>query len=223
MGKITIQSETTKNPITLIGMEAGLCWGADTINNEKNYKRGKSCLKSGHMRTAEFPQVFMTIEGYSARVIREFYTHIAGGPTRLQESTRYVNYNDFDYIIPHTIEKNKDTEFIYIETMKKIQNAASALEVLGIPREDIANLLPLGMTTKVVARTNARHLIDMSHVRECTRAYWEMRELIRDIKKALSDYSPEWKEIVDTYFMPKCEFYGFCNEEHSCGRKPKRD
>ena len=223
MGKITIQSETTKNPITLIGMEAGLCWGADTTNNEKNYKRGKSCLKSGHMRTAEFPQVFMTIEGYSARVIREFYTHIAGGPTRLQESTRYVNYNDFDYIIPYTIEKNKDTEFIYIETMKKIQNAASALEVLGIPREDIANLLPLGMTTKVVARTNTRHLIDMSHVRECTRAYWEMRELIRDIKKALSDYSPEWKEIVDTYFMPKCEFYGFCNEEHSCGRKPKRD
>lgn len=223
MGKITIQSETTKSPITLIGMEAGLCWGADTTNNEKNYKRGKSCLKSGHMRTAEFPQVFMTIEGYSARVIREFYTHIAGGPTRLQESTRYVNYNDFDYIIPHTIEKNKDTEFIYIETMKKIQNAASALEVLGIPREDIANLLPLGMTTKVVARTNARHLIDMSHVRECARAYWEMRELIRDLKKALSEYSPEWKEIVDTYFMPKCEFYGFCNEEHSCGRKPKRD
>jgi thymidylate synthase (FAD) len=204
-------------------MEAGLCWGADTTNNEKNYKRGKSCLKSGHMRTAEFPQVFMTIEGYSARVIREFYTHIAGGPTRLQESTRYVNYNDFDYIVPHTIEKNKDTEFIYTETMKKIQNAASALEVLGIPREDIANLLPLGMTTKVVARTNARHLIEMSHVRECTRAYWEMRELIRDLKIALSDYSPEWKEIVDTYFMPKCEFYGFCDEEHSCGRKPKRD
>jgi thymidylate synthase (FAD) len=223
MGKITIQSETTKNPITLIGMEAGLCWGADTTNNEKNYKRGQSCLKSGHMRTAEFPQVFMTIEGYSARVIREFYTHIGGSPTRLQESTRYINYNDFDYIVPHTIVKNKDAEFIYEQTMQKIQNAASALEVLGVPREDIANLLPLGMTTKVVARTNARHLIDMSHVRECARAYWEMRELIRDLKKALSEYSPEWKEIVDTYFMPKCEFYGFCNEEHSCGRKPKRD
>lgn len=223
MGKITIQSATTKNPITLIGMEAGLCWGADTTDDNKNYKRGKSCLKSGHMRTAEFPQVFMTIEGYSARVIREFYTHIGGSPTRLQESTRYINYNDFDYIVPHTIVKNKDAELIYEQTMQKIQNAASALEVLGIPREDIANLLPLGMTTKVVARTNARHLIEMSHVRECTRAYWEMRELIRDLKIALSDYSPEWKEIVDTYFMPKCEFYGFCNEEHSCGRKPKRD
>lgn len=223
MGKITIQSETTKNPITLIGKEAGFCWGADITNDEKNYNRGKKCLESGHMRTAEFPQAYIEMEGYSARVMREFYTHIAGGPTRLQESTRYVNYNDFDYIIPKSIENEEEAKFIYQQTIEQIQTAAHALEVLGVPREDVANLLPLGMTTKVVVRTNARHLIDMSHVRECTRAYWEMRELIRDIKKALSDYSPEWKEIVDTYFMPKCEFYGFCNEEHSCGRKPKRD
>lgn len=223
MGKVTIQSETTKNPITLIGMEAGLCWGADTTNNEKNYKRGKNCLKSGHMRTAEFPQVFMTIEGYSARVIRELYTHIGGAPTRLQASTRYIDYCDFEYIVPQSIAKNEEAKIIYEKAMIDIQNAAKALETLGAPREDIANVLPLGMTTKMVMRTNGRHLIDISHVRECTRAYWEMRELVRDIKTALSEYSPEWEEIVDAYFMPKCEFYGFCDEEHSCGRKPKRD
>ena len=27
MGKITIQNYTCKNPITMIGFEAGICWG----------------------------------------------------------------------------------------------------------------------------------------------------------------------------------------------------
>ena len=40
MGTITILPETTKNPITLMGMRAGTCWNANITDNEKNYKRG---------------------------------------------------------------------------------------------------------------------------------------------------------------------------------------
>ena len=40
MGKITILPETTKNPISLIGQRAGVCWNADTSDSAKNYKRG---------------------------------------------------------------------------------------------------------------------------------------------------------------------------------------
>ena len=78
-----------------------------------------------------------------------------------------------------------------------------------MPREDIANILPIGMTTKVVVRTNLRHLIDMSHQRLCNRAYWEFRQLMIDIMKALHEYSGEWATIVDEYFEPKCEVCGF--------------
>ena len=38
MGKVLIQSYTTKNPISMIGEEAGICWGADTSDINKNYK-----------------------------------------------------------------------------------------------------------------------------------------------------------------------------------------
>ena len=34
-GKITIQNYTCKNPITMIGFEAGICWGADTADEKK--------------------------------------------------------------------------------------------------------------------------------------------------------------------------------------------
>lgn len=55
----------------------------------------------------EFPQIYLEISGYSARVIRELYTHISGAPTRLQASTRYIDYTNegFDCIIPKSIEK----------------------------------------------------------------------------------------------------------------------
>jgi thymidylate synthase ThyX len=81
------------------------------------------------------------------------------------------------------------------------------------------------MTTKVVIRTNLRNLIDMAHQRLCTRAYWEFRILMKDIIKALKEYSEEWKILIDKYniFQPKCEVTGFCTEKDSCNHQPKEE
>lgn len=224
MGKIIIQNETTIDPISLIGREAGVCWGADITNEEKNYKRGMDCLASGHGRTWEYPQVYMILDGYSARVIRELYTHIGGAPTRLQASTRYINYQKgFPFVTPPSIKGKEQAEQIYTQAMQQITESMQQLEALGLPREDVAMLLPLGMESKVVLRTNLRNLIDMAHQRLCTRAYWEYRQLMKDLMQALSAYSEEWKYLVDTYFIPKCEVSGFCTEKKSCGRMPAKE
>ena len=222
MGIITIQDETTKNPISLMGCEAGVCWGADTSDQEKNYQRGVKCIQSGHGRIMEYPQIYCIIDGYSARVIRELYTHIAGGPTRLQASTRYIDYEGkgFDYVVPRGLDS--DQEMIYNRAMHDIQDKLKELISMGVPREDVALLLPLGMTTKIVLRTNLRNLVDMSRQRLCSRAYWEFRTLFKDLMEALSEYSPEWKECVDNLFMAKCEERGFCLESNSCGRVSSR-
>ena len=223
MGSITILPETTKNPVTLIGKRAGLCWGADTGDDEKNYKRGMDCISANHGRTLEYVNVEMLIDGYSARVIREYYTHIGGAPTRLQASTRYINYEDFKYIIPQTIQENEEALRLYKEMMIIISNTVQSLECEGIPREDCAMLLPLGMTTKIVDKRNLRNLIDMSRNRMCARAYWEFRELFDDILKALSEYSDEWKYITETQMKPKCEYLGYCPEKHGCGKYGGKD
>lgn len=222
MGNIIILEETTKSPVTLIGKRAGICWGADISNAEKNYKRGLDCIEANHGRTLEYVNVELVIDGYSARVIREWYTHLGGAPTRLQASTRYINYKDFSYIIPHKIEKNPEALAVYTDMMDKISEGAAKLEELGIPREDSAMLLPLGMTTKIVDKRNLRNLIDMSRQRMCTRAYWEYRELFSDICKALREYSEEWAYIIDTQMKPKCDVLGYCPETYCCGRKPKK-
>lgn len=223
MGTVTILDTTTRNPITLIGERAGVCWGADTSDAEKNYKRGLDCIESGHGRTLEFVDVEMILDGYSARVMREWYTHIGGMPTRLQASTRYIDYEDFDYITPPSIlNADPETFMTYENAMNCIKVFMTHLEEAGIPREDVAMLLPLGMCTRVVDKRNLRNLIDMSRQRMCWRAYWEFRELFDEIWNALCNYSEEWKTIVHKTFKPKCYDLGYCPEKNGCGRCPKK-
>lgn len=222
MGKVTVLEETTKNPITLMGKRAGICWGADIKDDKKNYKRGLDCLNSGHGRVMEFVNVEMVLDGYSARVIREWYTHVISA-TRLQSSTRYINYNDFDFVTPKSIKNNKDNQAWknYMDAINQIKDSCSQLELLDIPREDIGMLLPLCMITKIVDKRNLRSLIDMSHQRLCSRAYWEYRDMMKDVMNQLSNYSNEWKYLVDNYFKPKCEVQGYCTENKSCGKMKK--
>lgn len=221
MGKITILPETTIDPISLIGRRAGICQGRDITDKDKNYKRGLECIKSNHGRAFEFVNVESIIEGYSARVIREWYTHIGGSPTRLQSSTRYIKYNDFDYIMPKSV-KTEEQQVLFENTIDTIQQALCNLEDSGVAREDAAMLLPLGMTTKIVDKRNVRNIIDMSRQRMCSRAYWEYRELFYEYLKQLSKYSGEWITFIEMTMMPKCEELGYCTERFSCGRKPQK-
>lgn len=221
---ITIVEEyTTKEPITMIGRMAGVCYNSPTDDPEKNYKRGIHNLNSGHGRTLEFPEVYLIIEDYSARFMRELYTHIGGMPTRLQASTRYIDYanneKSLEYMVPDGL--TSEQENLYDDTINTMFHNAQTLREMGVSKEDVANLLPLGMMSKMVYKVNLRTLIDMSHQRMCTCAYWEYRQLMRDLCKALSDYSEEWAYLVKNYFVPKCELTGYCNEgKRGCGRKP---
>lgn len=68
----------TKNPLLEMGKAASICYDSieleDILNNTKSKKAAviaKHCLSSGHTRVAEFADITLLIDGYSARVIRE--------------------------------------------------------------------------------------------------------------------------------------------------------
>lgn len=221
MGKITILPETTIDPISFMGRRSGICWGADITDSEKNYKRGLDCIKSNHGRVFEFVNIEAIIEDYSARVIREWYTHIGGSPTRLQSSTRYINYDNFEYIIPKTVQTEEQKTW-YNNAIDTISQTLKNLEESGVKREDAAMLLPLGMTTKIVDKRNVRSVISMAEQRMCSRAYWEYRELFNEYIKQLKLYSEEWATLIPLVMKPKCDVLGYCPEKFGCGRKPQK-
>lgn len=224
MGKATLLREYTPEfPISMIGRMAAVCQGGDVDNTDAVCRRGIECLESGHGRTFEFPDVYMILDGYSARTIREWYTHIGGAPTRLQASTRYINYQrGFDYVTPPSIQSNPDAKAVYDSLILHSQTALQELERLGIPREDSAMMLPLGMETRIVDKRNLRNLIDMAGQRMCTRAYHEYRTLFKDYCDELRKYSNEWAYLVDHYFVPKCVKIGYCPEKKTCGMMPRK-
>lgn len=225
--KIKILDTTTEFPLQLVGERAGICWNSDIDSDKKNINRAKTCILSNHNRTLEFVNVEFVIEGASARVIRELYTHIGGSPTRLQESTRYVETNNLEYYTPPKIKSDTAAEELYVKTMEYISSSYNTLIKLGVPKEDVANILPLGMHTKIVMKMNLRTLINLFNVRLCNKSYVEIRELVKLLKKELEIKNDEWMYLSETLFVPKCEVnnyinpkMNYCTESVSCGRHP---
>jgi thymidylate synthase (FAD) len=225
MSQVIILPETTQKPITLIGKMAGVAYHSNTSDDEKNYKRGINCIKSGHHRTLEFPDVYLTLDGYTIKTMREFMRHVGDGLSLIQDSTRYVSYDEdnFKFVTPPAIKNNEKANQLYDAEMKSILQTYEELLVLGIAAEDASLVIPLGLETIVTGKKNARNLAEMSQVRMCTRAYHEYRKLMKDLINALSEYSEEWAELCSMLFKPKCEIYGYCTEEYSCGKYPRKE
>lgn len=221
-GKVTILPATTKVPLTLMGEAAGIAYHSNIEDKIKCRKRGLQCVKDGHGRMLEFVDVYMRIEGFSCRVIREFFRHVGDGLTAVQESTRYVTMDNFDYYVPPTVKKNKTLLIQYMACMNYIQETYDLLIKNGTSKEDAANVLPLGLSTRLAIKKNARNLSDMARVRLCNRAYVEFRDLMQKIVKGLSEYSDEWAELCPYIFKAKCEYVGWCDESHGCGKYPKK-
>ena len=218
MKNIEIKEWTMKDPLSCMGYNAGVCWGAK-LDKDKNIARAIDCIKSGHGRVLELPDVYLVIEGFSAKALRELYTHIGGSPTRLQASTRYIDYEKgFDVVTPPSVENNNDAAEVWYKAISDIKMAMGALKALGIPKEDYTNLLPLAYQSKMIWKVNLRTLVNFMNLRTCSRAYWEIREFSNMLKKALMEYSPEWEIICKELFVPKCDAVGYCTEAKCCGR-----
>lgn len=212
------------SPLSYLGHCAGICYGQ---RNPNRYKAiAESCILSEHDRVEEFPTITMEISEYSAKAIRDIYTHIIG-TTRLGSSTRYIDYSKgFDFSIPPSVLADPNATKVWCEHMNAVDNVMSELKLMGIPVEDFTGLLPLAYHHTIVLKINLRALVHMFHVRSCTLAYHECRELMKEIKKTILDLDDvEWTWIANNLFVPKCKFRLYCteNKNRSCGLMPNRE
>lgn len=219
MIKIT---EYTENPLDIMGKSAGYCYNT---TNEKWFKRiAEQCLREGHLRVAEFPDIHFEFSEYSGKVMREIFRHIH--LTGLQESTRYVDMTNFKYQTPPSITKNVEAKEIWDKGMEDITVVVAKLKELGIPVEDFSNIIPLAYNTKGVMKIGLRELMHIFNVRACSCAYHEARKFCMELKKAIKDTGNEqWIWIADNYLVPKCDIKMYCEEEkrwHLCKRHPKK-
>ena len=220
MLKIRILSYT-KNPLTTIGERAAVCYNTKLKDSEHAKRIGMSVLKDGHGRNLEFPKIdFVIEEGCSARMERELYTHIGGAPTRVQSSTRYITYKDFNYYIPNDL--TNEQRLVYEKIMEDISNGYGKLKDLGCENDITGYVLPLALEQKMVWSGNARNLENLFNQRLCKRALKEFQDFAKELKKQISELDEEWKWIADNLYVPKCvKQLGICFEARGCGLFPK--
>ena len=198
------------------------CYSADSPINiyeesndeEKMLKLIKNVVASGHHSTIEHIQISFAISNVSRACTHQLVRHRLMSFS--QKSQRYVKEKgQFDYIIPPTIDKNPELKEKFIEFMGDISDKYQEFIDAGIPAEDARFVMPNAAASSLVASLNLRELIHLAQLRLCTRAQYEIRMMVKAMCDEIIKVEPWLKE----YLVPKCEFFGFCDEHKSCGRK----
>lgn len=123
--------------------------------------------------------------------------------------------HDFEFIVPPSIEKNKNAKEKFLLLMQEIKNNYNEFIELGVDKEDARYVLPNAAETKIMITMNARSLLNFFELRCCNRAQWEIRALADKMLKLVREKAP----ILFEKAGATCDTHRICNEgKMTCGK-----
>lgn len=233
----------TLNPEKIVAVAAKLCYSKtgtasilEGLTDDKINKFIEKLTSIGHESPIEHVSFTFAVEGVSRVLTHQLVRHRIASYS--QQSQRYVKLDQFEYIIPPMIKKDKIAFEIFKQAMKEDQQHYDALvdqlestyiddflsQGLSLKKakqdatkkaiEDARFVFPNACETKIVFTMNARTLIHFFKHRCCERAQWEIREMADKMLELVKDVSP----ILFKYSGPSC-VSGPCPEGiMSCGK-----
>ena len=184
--------------------------------NDLDQKPLMAALRSDHESVLEHAVFTFEVKDVSRALTHQLVRHRVASYS--QQSQRYVNMEDFNYVIPESIKVNENVWDEYSTLMEYISDLyIEMVDKYNIPGEDARYILPNACATNIVVTMNARELLHFFALRCCNRAQWEIRELAEKMLKICKEVSPTIFEDAG----PSCVRDGFCREQKSCGRAPK--
>lgn len=227
----------------LIASAAKLCYSPvgissieDDLNDEKAEKFLDMLMQLGHNSPIEHISFTFGVEGISRTLTHQLVRHRIASYS--QQSQRYVKLDQFEYIIPPSIEENEEAKKIFVEAMTRDQqyyneiieilynkNLKELLEQGTNEKEarqksekqaiqDARYVFPNACETKIVFTMNARSLMNFFRLRCCNRAQWEIRELAIEMLRLVKGIYP----VLFKNTGPSC-VNGPCSEgKMTCGK-----
>ena len=185
--KVTL-IQATPQPIETIAQIASICYDSDPTNPMALVKH---LYKNAHDSVFEHIYFTFKIEGISRACSHQLVRHRHCSFT--QRSQRYCSEDGFEYVRPKTIDEDE-----FADDMEIIKWCYADYQANGVPNEDARYILPNACATSLYLSCNLRELIHIANERLCTRAQWEIRELVTNMR-----------QLVDPqlHFMlvPKCK------------------
>lgn len=215
---------STLNPEYVVAMAGKLCYsdvGVDEIRekttDDEIYKFIKMLAKMGHHSPLEHATFTFAAEGVSRALTHQLVRHRIASFS--QQSQRYVKLNQFEYIMPPSIEKNRAARYIFKKHMRESQIAydkivdtlfddkfeeyknehpdASLKDLEKAAKaiekeciEDARYVFPNACESKIVFTMNVRTLYNFFEHRCCNRSQWEIRNLANKMYKILIKSHP---------------------------------
>jgi thymidylate synthase (FAD) len=168
------------------GRTAYLSFEKQRRGSEKKFI--KMLIKSGHLSVLEHAYATFRIKGGSRAFTHQLIRHRLCSYT--QQSQRYVDEHNFNYIEPDAIKNNKEAHSLFIDFMNRAKKVYAKLQKLDIKNEDARFVLPNAVESEIVVTANFREWRYIIELRGSADAQWEIRTIIIKILKLLKKQAP---------------------------------
>lgn len=185
--KVTLR-QATPNPIEFISEIASICYDSDPKNPLGLVKH---LYKNGHHSVFEHVYFTFKVEGISRACSHQLVRHRHCSFT--QRSQRYCSEDGFGYVVPPSMASTH-----FDNDMEDIGDWYNIYQNLGYPNEDARYILPNACETSLFVSCNLRELILIANERLCSRAQWEIRDLVKAMVELVD---PSLKFML----VPKCQ------------------
>lgn len=233
----------TPDPEKVIACAAKLCYANSGIDDlyegltpDKISSFVEMLANIGHESPIEHVSFTFGIEGISRACSHQLVRHRIASYS--QQSQRYVDMDNFNFVIPPDIEKNDACKKIFIDSMNTsldaynlliqnlsdryydefILNGSSEKDALINARkkaqEDARFVLPNACETKIIVTMNARTLLNFFKHRCCNRAQWEIKAMADKMLELCCEVAP------NVFFAagPDCYKKSCPEGKMSCGK-----
>lgn len=179
----------TPEPEKLIeaaGRTSYLSFSKQGKDTEKAFIR--ALIKRGHLSVLEHACATFRFSGVSRAFTHQLVRHRLCSFT--QQSQRYVDESNFNYIEPLSIKNHPEAHSAFIDFMEKARKAYQELQKLGIKKQDARFVLPNAAESQIVVTANLREWRYIIELRSEPGAQWEIRQAAIEILKILKKHAP---------------------------------
>lgn len=180
--------QATPNPVDFIAKIASICYDKTPRSSAALVEK---LYRNGHHSVFEHVCFTFYIADVSRACSHQLVRHRHCSFT--QRSQRYCSEEGFAYVEPETTVASP----AYSRHMQSAQEAYYDLTDAGVPLEDARMVLPNACCTSMYLSCNLRELMHIANERLCSRAQWEIREVV---KKMVELVDPEIRGML----VPKC-------------------
>ncbi|HNS21721.1 MAG TPA: FAD-dependent thymidylate synthase [Sedimentisphaerales bacterium] len=196
MSEIQLEVELvaiTPDPEKVIEQAGRTCYlSFDRIEEDSAAAFIRRLIKVGHESPLEHAYATFRIRNCSRAMTHQLVRHRLMAVS--QQSQRYVNEDQFAYVLPETLPAEYVEDFH--QDMKTIQQMYRKWRDRGLKKEDARFVLPNACVSEIVVSADFREWRHIFKLRLSAKAQWEIRKACTKMLAILKQHAPACFEDI---------------------------